>query len=144
MREVFKPAASYGDAPLHDVFYTIVAEDVGKFAVIETTVGVIPVGQVLGRVLPGDVGKRLYAVLTQDKLHTVWEAENNLQRDERLRGFLFAPTAEHLLSVPVAEYTAAESWLAEDARREAGVPGCYRSGLGFMIHGPGCSCEADT
>ena len=76
MREVFKlhePAE-----PAQGVHYTITRDDVGRSAVIVTTAGAIPVSEILGKILKGDVGKRfVYA-------GTVWHVENDKQRDERL------------------------------------------------------------
>lgn len=83
MREVFRPAET-GPDPVHGVFYTVTEQDVGKSTVIRTTAGYIPVGEVLGRVLRGDVGKRIYAVLSDDGTCTVWQAENEEQRLRRL------------------------------------------------------------
>jgi hypothetical protein len=70
------------------VFYTIRPEDVGK-GIIDTEIGPIAVSDVLGRVQPGDVGKRLYRVptdggLPDQPLLWYWQAENNQQRDARL------------------------------------------------------------
>lgn len=85
MHEVFKPE-EMGPDPVHGVFYTLTDLDVGKSTSIRTTAGSIPVSEVLGRVLRGDVGKRLYAVLSDDKTRTVWQAESDDQRDARVRG----------------------------------------------------------
>ena len=66
------------------VFYTITAEDVGKRS-IRTAAGTISVTDVIGQVLAGDVGKRLYRVPCDDPAAGwIWQAENDKQRDERL------------------------------------------------------------
>lgn len=35
----------------------------------------------------------------------------------------------------------AETWRAIAEMREDSGPRCYRSGIGAMVHGPGCSCD---
>jgi hypothetical protein len=77
MREVFKPELVEAQQPVYGVFYTITATDVGKSAPLMTTVGFIPINEVMGRVLPGDVGKRIYAHLSDDSTHTVWQVDNS-------------------------------------------------------------------
>lgn len=42
-------------------------------------------GDVIGPVLPGDVGKRVFAVRVQDGGRVVLQVENDEQRDARLR-----------------------------------------------------------
>ena len=81
-REVFKPSPEDNSDP-GKIFYTITPDDVGK-GVITTTAGHIRVTDVLDRVLPGDVGKRLYRVQNNAEDSWLWQAENNRQRDERL------------------------------------------------------------
>lgn len=80
MREIFGPR------PEHDpgaVFYTITEGDVGK-RVLHTEIGPIALVDVMGYVLPNDVGKRLYRRLTDAGDHYFWQVENNQQRDTRL------------------------------------------------------------
>jgi hypothetical protein len=80
-QEVFKLQPPAGDKP---VFYTITSADVGR-ATITTTAGTIRILEVLGRILPGDVDKRLYLVPCDDPhAHWIWQAENDEQRDARL------------------------------------------------------------
>lgn len=81
MREVFEPESAAPDPGR--VFYTIKPEDVGK-GVLRTSIGPIHLGGVLGKVLPDDVGKRLYRVQMNDKSGWIWQAENDRQRDARL------------------------------------------------------------
>jgi len=81
MREIFKPEPEAEPRPAERVFYTITADDVGKLR-IRTTEGLIPVGDVIGYVQAGDVGKRLVRVPTPDG--HIWRCENNEQRDKRL------------------------------------------------------------
>lgn len=57
MREIFAVASPHPDPG--EVFYTLRPEDVGK-VVIDTEIGLVHVGDLLGRVLPGDAGRRLY------------------------------------------------------------------------------------
>lgn len=83
MREVFA-ARPPVKPPVHDVFYTITKADVGCNS-IRTSVGVILVSEVMGRVRPGDVGRRLVAVLSDDQTSTVWQAESQAQRIDRAR-----------------------------------------------------------
>jgi hypothetical protein len=79
-REVFK-----ADRPTDPgrVFYTITESDIGK-AVIMTEIGAINVASCIGRVLPIDVGKRLFRITGRLSGEWIWQAENNKQRDERL------------------------------------------------------------
>lgn len=65
------------------IFYTITAADVGK-AFIPTEVGAITLADVIGRVLPGDVGKRLYRVPAEAGDSWIWQCENDGQRDARV------------------------------------------------------------
>ena len=58
-------------------YYTITKDDVNK-PTIRAFGRVVTVGGFLGRILPGDVGKRLY------QRDGVIQAENEEQRDERL------------------------------------------------------------
>jgi hypothetical protein len=81
MKEIFKPAPDEPADPGR-VYYTLTADDVGK-RVIVTTIGAIHVGDIMGAVLPIDVGKRLYRVPGGSGLW-LWQAENDDQRDARL------------------------------------------------------------
>jgi hypothetical protein len=77
-REVFKAR----EPEPSEVFYTLTREDVGR-TVIVSEVGPIYLNQVIGRVLDGDVGIRLYRIGSGTGWN--WTAENRKQRDERLR-----------------------------------------------------------
>lgn len=83
MREVFAPDQARPANPGR-VFYTIRAEDAGK-RVIATDIGPVFLADVIGRVLPCDVGKRLYRVPVNDRSHWIWQCESAGQRDKRLR-----------------------------------------------------------
>lgn len=65
------------------VFYDIRPEDVGT-TVIETTEGRIYVSTCLGRVIKEDIGRRLYRIQTLDETGWIWQAENDVQRRDRL------------------------------------------------------------
>ena len=81
-REVFGVKAAPADPGRG--FYTITEADVRK-SVIQTEIGPISLGDVIGHVLPGDVGKRLYRVHVNDPAGGwIWQAENDGQRDARL------------------------------------------------------------
>jgi hypothetical protein len=80
-REIFKVSEVAPDPGR--VFYTITAEDVNKTH-ISTSVGKIPVGEVMGRVLKVDVGKRLYRVPNNARDSWFWQVENDRQLRERL------------------------------------------------------------
>lgn len=77
-REVFKAR----NLDPGEVFYTITREDIGR-TVIVTEAGPIYLNQVIGRVLDGDVGIRLYRIGSGTGWN--WTAENRKQRDKRLR-----------------------------------------------------------
>jgi hypothetical protein len=79
-REVFK-AQTPSDPG--QVFYTITADDIGKTTIV-TEAGPIYLNQVIGRVLDGDVGIRLYRVPGQPAGYR-WTAENRQQRNDRLK-----------------------------------------------------------
>ena len=81
-REVFrrKPEDDPGE-----VFYTITAGDVGSRVSIETEVGTIYLVNVLGMVLPSDVGKRLYRHRRDDSTTWYWDAESDQQMARRLK-----------------------------------------------------------
>lgn len=83
-REVFKPDPGVATHDPGRIFYTVTADDVGK-GVIGTTHAVISLGQVLGRVQPVDVGRRLYRVRCNDGESWIWQAESLSQRADRLR-----------------------------------------------------------
>jgi hypothetical protein len=83
MREIFRASPPLPRDLTDVVFYTITAEDVGK-RFIHTTEGLIPLGDVIGHVLPGDVGKRLVRVPDGARDSYVWQCESNDQRDRRL------------------------------------------------------------
>lgn len=46
--------------------------------------------------------------------------------------------------VRLTSYGAAAAWAGRGFDRPAddGEPVCYRSGIGIMVHGPGCCCES--
>jgi hypothetical protein len=79
MREIFAPKPPAED--LGTLFYTITPEDVGKHS-IDTEVGLIRVSDVIGRVLPGDVGKRLFRHRIPGGLF-MWQAESDAQVQAR-------------------------------------------------------------
>jgi hypothetical protein len=77
-REVFKTRSNDPG----EVFYTITREDIGKTTIV-TDAGPIYLNQVIGRVLDGDVGIRLYRVTGGGGAGWLWTAENRRQRDDR-------------------------------------------------------------
>jgi hypothetical protein len=82
-REVFAPAGHESSDPGR-IFYTITPADVGH-TTIKTTAGPVHLASFFGRVLPGDVGKRLYRVPCDDPAAGwIWQAENDAQQDARL------------------------------------------------------------
>jgi len=81
-REVFKPEPDAPRGPGR-IFYTLTPEDVGK-RIIKTTAGPVNVGDVIGAVLPIDIGKRLYHVPNEAGDMWIWQCESNDQRDARL------------------------------------------------------------
>jgi hypothetical protein len=81
-REVFKPDPGQSSDPGR-VFYTITAEDTGKRH-IRTTAGTIDLAGVIGYVLAGDIGKRLYRVPNNAGDWWFWQCESNRQRDARI------------------------------------------------------------
>ena len=120
MQEVFHRAPDAGDSePVHGVYYTITARDVGASTFIETTAGKIPVGEVLGRVQRRDVGKRVYAVLSGDRTRTVWQAENDGQRDERLIRLGHRDGRRNALDEMIAEADKALDGDSNDAEHDA-------------------------
>ena len=83
-REVFKPDPGEPRDPGR-IFYTITADDVGK-RVIKTTAGPVNAGDVIGAVLPIDVGKRLYRVPCEDPTAPwFWQCESDGQMITRQR-----------------------------------------------------------
>lgn len=84
MREIFAPKPRLD--PEGPVFYTITPADVGK-TVIETEIGPIRT-EFMGRVLKGDVGKRIYrmpaGVSYDGKPLYVWQVENDHQYARRM------------------------------------------------------------
>lgn len=80
-REVFKATDPVDPG---EVFYTITREDIGKVTII-TDVGPVYLNQVIGRVLDGDVGIRLYRIPGSIGTGWTWTAENRRQRDDRLK-----------------------------------------------------------
>jgi hypothetical protein len=64
-------------------FFEIGPRDVGR-ATIGAFGQVWPVANFMGRVLPGDVGKRVYRVPMHDKSGYILQVENDAQRDARL------------------------------------------------------------
>lgn len=86
MREVFNRK---NQADPGRVFYTITRDDVwGNSAVVQTEIGPIYIRQVLGRLTPNDVGRRMYRVPGNDERYWYWQAENDKQRAARLEGKL--------------------------------------------------------
>lgn len=79
-REIFKVKP---DVDPGDVFYTITREDIGKTTIV-TDAGPIYLNQVIGRVLDGDVGIRLYQIPGAGAGYR-WTAENRRQRDDRVK-----------------------------------------------------------
>lgn len=79
MREIF--AASEPRDPGR-VFYTIRKEDLKK-AVIMTEIGLVNLAECLGRVLPCDVGKRIYRVPNNAGDWWFWQVENDAQFKRR-------------------------------------------------------------
>ena len=65
-------------------FYTITPADVGR-AHLRLWDQTWSMAGVLGRILPGDVGKRLYRVPMHDRSGYILQVENNEQRAIRLR-----------------------------------------------------------
>ena len=57
-------------------FYEILPEDVEN-PFLKTHLGVIVIADVLGRILPSDIGKRFY------KVDGIFQVESNDQRDKR-------------------------------------------------------------
>ena len=87
-REVFKPEPGESRDPGR-IFYTITADDVGK-RVIRTTAGPVNAGDVIGAILPIDVGKRLYRVPTDGGIEGqpvswTWQCESDGQMITRQR-----------------------------------------------------------
>ena len=80
-REVFTATAPPADPGR--VFYTIRQADVGA-RFITTTVGVIELRSFMGKVLPCDVGKRIYRLPTEDETDWFWAIESDQQRTERV------------------------------------------------------------
>jgi hypothetical protein len=85
MREIFR-TRFHGDPGR--VFYTITQADIGN-QLIPTEIGSVYTGNVIGRVQPGDVGKRLYRVPTDGGISGqsaswIWQCESESQRDARL------------------------------------------------------------
>lgn len=80
MREIGPAKPPPGDPG--EVFYTIRPEDRGK-TVIDTEIGPVSVGSVIGCVLREDVGKRLYRVRVHGTHEFIWQAENGKQLRER-------------------------------------------------------------
>jgi hypothetical protein len=78
-REVFKLVSAPPDPGA--VLYTITSEDVRKTR-ISTTAGDIPVVEFMGRVVPDDVGRRIYRVPFGEEW--IWQVENSSQRHLRL------------------------------------------------------------
>jgi hypothetical protein len=66
------------------VFYTILAEDVGK-TVIQTEIGPILVNEFIGRIRSKDIGKRLYRVPNNAGDYWYWQLEGKKQFEERKR-----------------------------------------------------------
>lgn len=79
-REVFKQK----EMDPGEVFYTLAREDIGRTTVV-TEAGPIYLNQVIGRVLDGDVGIRLYRIPGAGGTGWNWTAENRRQRDDRLK-----------------------------------------------------------
>jgi hypothetical protein len=116
MREIFKPAPGEPADPGR-VFYTIAPEDVGK-RVIVTEIGPINVRDIMGHVLPDDVGKRLYRVPARvpgpDRSDLwFWQAENDAQRDARLAP---AHTSSFTVSTSTGRTFRYQAMSAEQAR----------------------------
>ena len=80
-REVFRQEGPPADPG--KIFYTITSEDAGKSSIL-TTAGNIYVGDIMGRILPGDAGKRVYRVPVPDDGGWIFQVENDKQRDERM------------------------------------------------------------
>lgn len=62
--------------------YTLRQGDVGKMTI--ACFGRRWSTNFMGRVQPGDVGKRVYVVQCDDGLQSILQVENDSQRDERL------------------------------------------------------------
>lgn len=80
MREVFRREDQPRDPGA--VFYTITAEDIGK-RFIHTEAGTVSLADVIGYVLPADVGKRLVRTRGNDGVTWFWQCETAGQRDLR-------------------------------------------------------------
>ena len=74
MREIFGPQETHDPGA---VFYTITEADIGH-RVIQTEIGPISLGDVIGYVLPADVGKRLYRTPIRGG-GWIWQCENSEQ-----------------------------------------------------------------
>jgi hypothetical protein len=80
MREIFETPAPRDPGR---VFYTIRRADVRKI-ILRTEIGPIYLTNVIGYVLPVDVGRRLYRVLNEAGDSWLWQCESIAQRDQRL------------------------------------------------------------
>ena len=84
MREVFEISVTPPVDPGR-CFYVITTADIGKKRIRTTAEPVpIPVGDIMGQVLPDDVGKRLYRVPVNDGSGWIWQTESVSQRNRRL------------------------------------------------------------
>ena len=64
-------------------YYTIASDDVGR-PLLRAWGRSWSVTEFIGRILPGDVGKRVYKVATNDGSSEILQVENDEQRDRRL------------------------------------------------------------
>jgi hypothetical protein len=64
-------------------YHTLTREDVGR-AVLDLWGRKWSVQSFMGRILPGDVGKRVYRVPMDDRSGYILQVENDSQRDTRL------------------------------------------------------------
>lgn len=80
MREIFPAQPEPPEEGL--LFYTMRADDIGK-QVIKTDIGPVHVADCIGRVMPLDVGRRLYGRLMEDGRRT-WSRESEAQYRNRV------------------------------------------------------------
>jgi len=69
------------------LIHTIVNSDVGNSlsGPLAKKIGMMGIANMMGKILPCDVGKRVYAVTCDDGETIIYQVENNEQRDTRLK-----------------------------------------------------------